>query len=51
MDEALKRLQINLKNFPWRHYPAYKVEKNDALDILNALEKLEESEKEVRDEQ
>ena len=34
---ALKRLQINLKNYPWQHYLSYKVDKNEADELINEL--------------
>lgn len=45
MYEALKKLQVNLKNYPWEHYPSYKIDKHEAMDLLQELEKLDRKEK------
>lgn len=38
---ALKKLQVNLKNYPWKHYPSYKIDKHEAMELLQELEKLD----------
>ena len=45
MYEALKKLQVNLKNYPWEHYPSYKIDKHEAMDLLQELEKLDRKER------
>ena len=45
MDETLKQLLVNLKNYPWHLYQNYKVEEVDAKKIIVALTKLEEEQK------
>lgn len=47
MDKALKMLLVNLKNYPWQHYPVYKVERVDGERIVEALKKLEEEERKM----
>lgn len=49
MDRALKSLLVNLKNYPWTHYPAYKVERGEAKNLIAALEKLDWTPVQVRE--
>ena len=47
MDKALKSLLVNLKNYPWVHYPNYKIERVEGMAIIKALQELEEKERKM----
>lgn len=44
MDIRLNTLLINLKDFPFDVRPAYRIDENQAKDIISALEDLKEME-------
>ena len=44
MEQCLKKLLVNLKNYPWEHYPSYKIDEHDGKELIEALQSLEEKE-------
>ena len=45
MNDALMRLMVNLKNWSWNVEPQYKIDENEAKEIIKEIKKIKEKKK------